>query len=434
MDNAGRGGVQCLPHKGRTLLSVTKALDQLVAGMRDADWLTVERSRAWCRILAVITALMVMGWIVTSHGGLDLWGKPIGADFVSFWTASHFAIDGHAALAYDPIAHVALQRALFPADKPGYYAFFYPPVFLLICLPIALLPFFSSLIVWLSASFAALFVCLRRILPQRWAVLPIVVFPGVLINAGHGQNGFLSAACLGWSMLLLQRRPFISGLCLGALIYKPQLLLGVPVALLAARRWKVIGGAVTSSMGLIVISWIVLGEDSWRGFLHASQFARETLEQGLVEPWKMQSAFAAVRLLHGSVMLAYAVQVPVTLAACVLLGWIAARRPGASAEGALMVVATLFSTPFLLSYDLVYLALPIAWITAEAQLTAWHPWEKTVLLAAYMLPLISLVVGQAGIPIAPVVLASLLVVVARRAAGFGAAGCAVSRGDLLRKS
>ena len=408
--------------KGRTRLSVTTALDRLVAGMRDADWLTVERSRAWCRVLAVITALMVMAWIVTSHGGLDLWGKPLGADFVSFWTASRLAIDGHAALAYDPIAHVALQRSLFPTVHSGYYAFFYPPVFLFICFPLALLPFFPALIVWLSASFAVLFVCLRRILAQRWAILPIVAFPGVLINAGHGQNGFLSAACLGWNMLLLQRRPFISGLCLGALIYKPHLLLGAPIALLAARRWKVVAGAATSSMGLIVISWIVLGEDSWGGFLHASKLARETLEQGLVEPWKMQSAFAAVRLLHGSVMLAYVVQVPVTLAACALLGWIVAHRPGAPAEGALMVVATLLSTPFLLSYDLVCLALPIAWITAEAQLTAWYPWEKTVLLAAYVLPLISLVVGQAGIPIAPVVLASLLVVVARRAAGIGPVG------------
>jgi alpha-1,2-mannosyltransferase len=401
-------------------LSAKKAQGPLITVLRDAGWLTAERARAWCRVLAVISVVVTVAWLGMSHGGRDMLGKPIGTDFVSFWTASRLALDGQPASAYDPAAHAAAQRALFPTGQPGYAAFLYPPTFLLLCLPGATLPYLAALVVWLAAGFAPLFACLRRLLPQRWAILPIIAYPAMLVNAGHGQNGFLSGACLGGSMLLLQRRPFLAGMCLGIFVYKPHLLLGAPVALLAARRWAVVGGVATSALGLSVLSWLVLGEDAWRGFLHVSPLARATLEQGLVGFGKMQSVFAAVRLLRGSVGLAYAAQILVALTACVLLGWIAARRPGAHAEVALMVAATLLCTPFLLDYDLVCLALPISWIMAEAQRTEWQPWEKIVLLAAYALPLVSRSVATVtGVPIAPVVLVALLLIVARRAAGIG---------------
>jgi alpha-1,2-mannosyltransferase len=404
-------------------LSEKTAPGPLITVLRDADWLTADRARAWCCVLAVISAVIPITWLAVSlglsRGGRDILGKPIGTDFVSFWTASRIALDGHPASAYDPAAHAAAQHALFPTGQLDYFAFFYPPTFLLLCLPLATLPYLPALVVWLAAGFAPLFVCLRRLLPQRWAIVPIIAYPAFLVNALSGQNGFLSGASLGGGMLLLQRRPFLAGMCLGILVYKPHLALGVPVALLAARRWAVVAGAVTSALGLIVLSWLVLGEDVWRGFLHVSPLARATLEQGLVDFRKLLSVFAAVRLLHGSIGLSYAAQILVALTACVLLARVTARRPGGQAEGALMITATLLCTPFLLDYDLVCLALPIAWIVAEALRTEWQPWEKIVVLAAYTLPLMSRsVVILTGVPIAPIILVALLLIVARRAAGI----------------
>jgi alpha-1,2-mannosyltransferase len=84
-----------------------------------------------------------------------------------------------------------------------------------------------------------------------------------------------------------------------------------------------------------------------------------------------------------------------------------------------MITTTLLCTPFLLDYDLVCLALPIAWIVAEALRTEWQPWEKIVVLAAYTLPLMSRsVVILTGVPIAPIILVAFLLIVARRAAGI----------------
>ncbi len=351
-----------------------------------------------------------------AYGGVDPTGKPLGTDFVSFWTASQLALGGHPAAAYDPTQHEAAQQALFPGSRPGYYAFFYPPVFLLLCLPLALLPYLASLIAWLLAGLMGLLACVRLILPKPWPVLPILASPAVFVNAGHGQNGFLSAACFGSAMIMLERRPFVAGLCLGVLSFKPHLLLAAPIMLLAARRWAVIAGTVVAVLGLMGMSWLLLGTGAWAGFLQVSPLARAVLEEGLVEPWKMQSAFAAVRLLHGGVALAYSAQVGVAAVVLLLLGRCAARRPGAAPEGALLVAGGLLCTPFLLDYDLACLLLPIAWVTAEAQRTDWWPWEKLALLAAYMLPLVSRPLAEAGVPIATAVLAGLLLIVARRAA------------------
>ena len=388
---------------------------RLIAVLRVAGWLSERRARAWCIILALMTGLAAIGYVVTSKGGLDISGKPLGTDFVSFWTAADLALQGRAGSAYDPVLHEAAQRALFPEATNGYAAFFYPPTFLLLCLPLALLSYIPALALWLAAGFSALYTCLRSLLPQRWAILPILAFPGILTNLGHGQNGFVTAACFGWGMMLSRNRPFLAGMALGVLIIKPHLLIAAPIILLAARRWMMIAGGLTSGVLLLAMSWAILGNDAWRGFIDASPLARQTLEQGLVGPGKMQSVFSAARLMHGGLGLAYALQGLMALAAGILVARIARHRPDPMAELVLLVVATLLSTPFLLDYDLVCLALPLAWVAADAQRTGWFAWEKITLLMAYILPIVARPLATAsGITVAPIVIATLLLVVVNR--------------------
>jgi hypothetical protein len=359
-------------------------------------------------------ALLLVAWIALSRGGVDVTAKPLGTDFICFWTSSQMALHGHPASAYDTAASIAAQRRAFPTIDPGYTAFFYPPTFLLVCLPLALLPYLWSLALWLGAGLAVVVACLRRLLPARWALLPTLAYPGLLINAGHGQNGYLSAACFGGFMLWGDRRPFVAGACLGLLVCKPHLLAAAPVALLAARRWRAIAGALLSSLTLVIASLLVFGEGAWRAFLGASTIARQALELGALGPDKMVTLFAAVRLLHGSVALAYALQAASALIALVLLAGSARRRAGAAPEGALLVCATTLCSPYLFDYDLVCVALPLAWVAAQAQPGGWRPWEKIVLLAAFVLPLFSRTLGGFGVPVAPEVLVGMFWVTWRR--------------------
>jgi alpha-1,2-mannosyltransferase len=160
----------------------------------------------------------------------------------------------------------------------------------------------------------------------------------------------------------------------------------------------------------------MFGVDTWRAFIEASPKARIALEQNMVGDEKMQSVFAGVRLLHGGLTLAYGLQLVAALGVCAALVHLQRRAFRSNAEGPAMVAAALLASPFLLDYDLVLLAAPLAWIAREALRDGFLPWEKTILATAFILPAISRVIaGFAGVPLAPFVLIAMFALVLRRA-------------------
>ncbi|HXZ68031.1 MAG TPA: glycosyltransferase family 87 protein, partial [Alphaproteobacteria bacterium] len=255
----------------------------------------------------------------------------------------------------------------------------------------------------------------RRFLGGIAGPVPIFAFPAVLLNIGHGQNGFLSMSCLGGGILMLDNRPVLAGMLFGALAFKPHLALMVPIVLLAARRFKVFFAAGVTALGFAAASYAVFGAGAWHGFLTTSALARKTLEQGLVSAAKMQSSFAAVRLLGGSVVLAYGVQLVVAIAIAAALIALELKRPRAEAAGPALATACLLASPFLLDYDLTILAIPLAWLAREGVRAGFLPWEKIILLIGFCLPLVSrsFALGL-GVPLAPFVILLLFAAVMRR--------------------
>jgi hypothetical protein len=405
------------------MLDRTAALAQsCLATLRDANWLTHDRVHAYLRILFGLSLATVMGWTVLARGGLDRLGKPLGTDFLSFWAASKLALSGHPALVYDVSAHAAAEQAVFPAAHIGYAAYFYPPLYLLICLPLAAFPYLPALAAWLGATGYACWRVIRSFLGEAGAGLAILVFafPGVLSTIGHGQNAFLTTAIFGLAVLTLDRRPIFAGILIGLLAFKPQLGLLIPVALIAAGRWRSLGAAGCTFVVFVAITVAAFGPGTWEGFFTVSPLARLALERDLIGPGKMQSAFAAVRLLHGGVALGYAVQTAVAIFAAAIVVRVARTRAGGHAEGVTLVTASLLASPFLLDYDLMLLAIPLAWTLREARRTGFLRWEKSVMFTAFVLPLVSrAVAARFGVPLGPPVILAVLVVVARRASAPG---------------
>jgi hypothetical protein len=129
-----------------------------------------------------------------------------------------------------------------------------------------------------------------------------------------------------------------------------------------------------------------LGTGVWQAFLTHSREATATLEN-FAEDWpKIQSVFSAVRLLHGSIPLAYTLQALCAAAAAITVALIARRRPGAGPEIATLVTAALLTTPYVFDYDLTCLLVPMAYIGACATRGVWLPWEKILLLLLFVLP------------------------------------------------
>jgi len=395
----------------------------LIASLRDAAWLTPARARAYLYLLGGITLAIALAWIGLSRHGLDLLGKPLGADFPSFWAASRLALQGAPARVYDLSAHAAAERSGFGGLDVPYSAFFYPPTYLLICLPLGLLPYLAALTAWLTATGYACWRVVRAWLgpiSRPWA-LPMLAFPGVLSTVGHGQNAFLTTALFGAAILAWDRRPWLAGLCFGLLTVKPQYGLMIPLALIVSGRWRVIVSAAAAAIGLALLSLATLGAATWRAWLAVSPLARRALQEEWVGSAKMQSAFAAVRLLHGGLGLAYGVQAAVALAAGAILIQALRRRANplsrdSLGQGAVLAAASLLASPFMLDYDLMLLALPLTWLVREQANSGALPWEKTAMFAAFLLPLISrLAAARLGLPLGPPIVFALLLVVARRA-------------------
>lgn len=394
--------------------------NRFLAFVKDADWLNAQRIRAYCLILFAINVLGFAVWVGLSHGLIDHAGKPLGTDFMSFYAASKLALTGHAAQVWNPYAHQAAEDAIF-GRQLGYWAFFYPPAYLLVCAPLALMPYGISLFVWLAGTTGATVALVRQWLKQQSpsiiiSLIPLLAFPALWINIGNGQNAALTTALFLGGCLLLDRRPLVSGLILGLLIIKPQLGLALPFVLIASGRWKTFIAAGVSVVGLSLAAWWLVGTEGYLAFGHNSELARTTLEQGLVSPARMQSLFAALMLWKSPLWLAYGAQILLALGVIASACLITRRyRPDHFGLSALLVSATLLMSPFMLDYDLLLSALPLGWLIMSGLKDGFRPWEKIMALTVFVLPLFARSLAlNLHLPLTPLVLLLFYAMVTRR--------------------
>ncbi len=382
--------------------------------VRDAQWANPARLRNYLILIALAHAIGLVALVCLARGGVDPRGEPLGSDFVSFWTAGRLALAHQAPSVYAPAADLAAERAFF-GHPIGWYAFFYPPVFLLACLPLGLLSYLGALAAWLVATFAVFATALIALSKRFINPLTLAAFPGVFSTLGHGQNAFLTTGLFAGGVSLLARRPALAGALFGLLSFKPQLAMLAPLALLLAGRWRALAAMAATAAGLAALSALVFGASTWAAFLAETPMARATLERGLVDPAKMQSVFAAVKVLGGGNGLAYGAQIAAALAALAALVTALRRERDARRQFALVATLTCLTTPFLLDYDLTLLIVPIAILTDEGLQAGFRPYEKTALVAAYLLAGVARPLAQyAHLPISPLVVAALAAVLWRR--------------------
>jgi hypothetical protein len=398
-----------------TALSSFRALVPVQRGKRIQIYV-LRLAGAAAFVAFVSFCILWVQWQLASPGV-----SKISGDFVSFWTAGKLTLEGTAGDAYLKGPHFVLQAELTgDPDGWGYLAFFYPPFFLFLCAAFALVGYFPALCLWLASTFAGYAVMLRGLLPRDmpernsvWALF--LGYPAVMFNAGFGQNGFLSTALLGGAAIWLDRQPALAGICLGCLSYKPQLGIIVPLALAAAGRWRCFAVAALTVLVLSGLATLAFGFDIWPAFITNMGVARQSWmepENPLYHQFWI-TVFGAVRLHGGSLMMAYGAQTVVTLVAAGLLASVLLlRRPGARsgrAQGAAIAACVPFCSPFMLEYDLMVLAVPMAWLIGEGLRGGFRRGEIVVLCAAYLAPIMfKLTLFDDAIKLGVIVAAALL--------------------------
>jgi hypothetical protein len=396
-------------------------MNKIIAAIRDGSWLSPARATRLATASLAGTILFLLYLAITAHGLSDYSGRPLGTDFSSFYAAGRLA--GSGANPYDPSTLHAAQQAIFGNGTP-YYAFAYPPIFLLLAAPLALLPYLPALLVWQGATFTlylwAMTALKRRFapaLPDRLLYLCAAAFTAVFVNLTHGQNGFLSAALFAAALALLGTRPFLAGLCFGLVAFKPQFGLLIPFALAAGGYWRSFLAAAVTVLALAAISAFLFGTQIWPGFFSAAANARQViLEENGVGYAKMVSVFAWLRLWHLPPAVAYAAQA--VAAIFVLAASVRLWRSGADPrlKGAALCIGTLLATPFALDYDLMLLAPAILLMAAYQTRNRIIPFGATLLFVLWAMPLFARGVAVAALmPLANWMLAGCFLMLARQA-------------------
>ncbi len=394
----------------------------MVEALRNGTWLTAARLRAYPLLVLIPSLLGVAALVAGGDGTRDWMHRPLGTDFSQVWAAGVQVLGGHPAAPFDPATHAAAQRALFGADTP-FYGWHYPPFFLLVATLLALLPYGAALLVWQATTLplylgAVLAILRRSGLPRTGIVLAAAAFPAVFVNLTHGHNGFLSAGLLAFGFLALRDRPVLAGVLFGLLAYKPQFGLVLPVALLAGGCWRTLAAGAATVASMTAVTVMLFGVATWRAFGDSLAFTRTVvLEQGNTGWEKIQSPFAAARMLGAGIGQAYAVQTAVTLAAfaVVALAW-RSRAADPRLKAALAMVASLLTTPYCLDYDLMILGPALAFAVAVGLEEGFGPWEKTLLAAVWVAPALARVVAETtDIPLGLGATTAFFLLLARRA-------------------
>ncbi len=369
----------------------------------------------WLWELSLVAWLLLASYLLSAHGHLDWTGHALGRDFVNYWTAGHLVAEGRIGDIFNPDVFLGQEHRLFDPALPFHF-WSYPPPALFLVSPLALTGYMPGFALWSVAGLVAMVPAVRAWTglegaPPSWTWL-ILLSPAVATNIALGQNGAFTAALLIGGAALADRRPAWAGLLFGLLIFKPQIGLLIPVAMVAGGRWRVVVVAAVAGAAVLLLSAAVYGLDAWRGFLGPTLHMQTLmLRQGRGPfQWMMPSAYMAARVLGLKWTVAAVVQAPFTLVAAVVV-WRVWRRSEVSLQlkGAVLMMATFVASPQAFNYDLTP--------AAAAALLLWRRQgaAQGLAVAVWASPVLMIALQAVHVAVMPVVRTWAMIELARQA-------------------
>jgi arabinofuranan 3-O-arabinosyltransferase len=322
-------------------------------------------------------------WIVNGNG------LPIYTDFANAWAAGIQALHGNAAALYDPAEVAKVHNALFGPTSFLYPNWPYPPTYFLILPPVVALPYRWAFIAWDLVTLLGCVAVVYLIVRRRPAIALALAAPFTAWNFLAAQNGFLTAALLGASLLLLERRPAAAGIFIGLLSYKPQFGILIPVALVASHQWRAVGSAAAAVVLVAGVSIAAFGTGAWAAF--PGQLAAQTGMSLLADPgngWGyIQTVYGLIRSLHGGPALAWLAQGSITLGAVVIVWLVWRSGAGYPLKAATLSGAALVATPYAFAYDMAALVIPAAFLATDQLRRGLLQGDKALWIVLFGVPL-----------------------------------------------
>lgn len=380
---------------------------------------------------ARLVALLVAGLAIYHLAYLAIYlakphppADPPFSDFYAFWSFGRFLSAHPADRIYDFAALEAFQQSL----RPGFASFYpcvYPPFLLLFLAPLAAADYLPAFAIWTATGLVGFALAVGA---RNWrSPLPwlAVLAPTTILTVVAGQNGLITSALLIGGFRLMPRRPWLAGVLLGLLAFKPQLFVLLPVVLLAGRRWRTLAATGLTVAALVGASLLAFGPPIWTAWLTALPRFSQTLEtQRAALGWLMPTVTAGLRGAGASPAVAAFVQLLVAAAVVAALVVLFHRNRSAPSPSTLdtaaLQVGVFLTTPYAFIYDMPMVSAAVVALAAArlAPDQTWRPGERVITLAGYALPLLLFSGPLKTVPLGPIVLAALFVVLVRAAWDF----------------
>ena len=393
---------------------------------------------ATLQALFLAACLAYLAYVLNRFGGVGQIGR---TDFMFFWFAGHVSSAEELLSAYNgglfTLESASNQWQRWGAE-PNYAVLAYPPHLVVLLQPLGLISYDVAFIVWEVASLAALGLAVWVVFGGSWRATRFVLFaPAVFACLWLGQSGLLASALLIAGIGLLERRPLLAGVLIGALTVKPTLGLLIPFALIAGGYWRALMSAAVTASALILLSLVLYGLEPWLAFVSRVPGYQISFHEGqdhLLVLNLSPTVYMAARVLGFGAVVGYVAQAIVFLAVAVSIVWAFRSHRDFAVNCALLFVGTILASPFIHSYDMSCVTVGIYILLQDMLLKGEYPGERSIAVLTWFLPvLVFFMNGAAHIPIGPVILGILFAALLRRLMMPGRAPSVVGRHEVASR-
>lgn len=310
-------------------------------------------------------------------------GRFLCTDFGWMWLSGRFVVAAHPGGVYDLDAFRAAQLAFFgPANCATIVPFYYPPTFLFLTTPLGLLPYPAAFLVWDLVTLVFYLAAVYAILSRPAAVLVALTPFFVPVDLDFAHNGFVTAGLIGFALVLIERRPWLSGPFLGLLTCKPHFGVLFPLALLASRRWRELAAAAAASILFGVGAAAAFGWRTWPSFVAAVLHRHSIMSPDGVQLW-VHSVYGLLYWAGAGTSISALVQLASTIIVTSAVCAVWARPLPYPLKAAALCLGSLTVIPYLLFYDLCVLSIAVAFLVKDGLDRGFCAGERTLLLVCW---------------------------------------------------
>jgi hypothetical protein len=296
-------------------------------------------------------------------GYLNSW--PIGFDFRgTLWEPARALLDGTPIYPAPTVDNIVLGN---PAV--------YPPVFILLSVPLALLPVAVASWLWFFVLGVCVFAALWILGVRDWRCYVIALTSPVVVHGlFYGNLTIVMVLLVALAWRYREQAPF-AGLALGTAVAAKLFVWPLLVWLLLTRRFRAAAWAAGSAVVLVLGAWALIGFEGFRQYPDLLRAVQDVYAERSISIATVAGALGA------SVDVAVAIAALAGLVCIGAAAWLVRRSDGDRRAFAVLVAACVLASPIVWPNYAALLFVPIA-VTWPRLAPAWFFGYVTWLLGA----------------------------------------------------